>query len=133
MYDTLELVIMGLIVALNVIGAIAILATIDKPRQYVRLGEGLRAAVAQVLVMGFLFWFGYLGRTMEQVGELMTIITWIVVFGKLFSFMAYLGTINSLAHATKRSTGAMVWTTISVTAQLTLVSLMFGLALAYGG
>jgi hypothetical protein len=132
MYSTLELVIMGLIVALNLAGSIAILTTIDKRREYVPLGEGLRAAVMQLTLIGFLLWFGFLGRNMETVGELMTIVTFVAAGWRIGGFLTYLGLIENPKYATVRTPAGMIWATISTMISLSSVSLMFGLALAYG-
>lgn len=131
MYNILDLVVMGLIVLSTVVGAIVILATMEKPRSYVALGEGIRQAVMQLMIIGFLLWFGFLGRDIGH--GLMTVTTWVLVGWKICVFLNYLSKIENSSCATIRSTDQVIWGTISVMVQTAGVSLMFGLALAYGG
>jgi hypothetical protein len=132
MYGTLELVVMGLITLAIMMGSISTLITIDKRREYLRVGKGLRMAAGQIAIICYLLWFGYLGRTMDHVGELMTILTWVTVVWKLFAFMRYLAAIENPRTATIRSSSEIVVDTISMLVQTFGISLMFGLALAYG-
>lgn len=131
MYSTLDLAVQAFLTLIYLASTIMVLSTLEKPMAFVSARQGIMNLVTATLIISFLFWFGYQGRTLPHgVGLAMTGATWTAV---ALALSAMFQSVNRIDKPSKtRSPGRMVMTSLLALIETSAISLMFGLAVAFG-